>query len=1046
MAQRFPAAYLSVRSIALLVLAAATATTSVATRATEPRTRRVLYNFDGDSCLWTRAGGKGPVAVGPDDVRKLLEEVAYDGSQVDSILVCINAQAMYYPTQVGTMRGTHCTAEERANWPDHEQQRFANLQTLFDSGVDPYAVLIAESRRRGREALLTFRMNDDHGNDFLRTRFWAEHPEYRLGRGALDFSHAEVRDYVAGLIEEAVQRYDADGIELDFNRFPHFFAEGSIDENVARMSGLVQRVRTFLDKIGSMRNRRLVLAVRAPSNFGRTPPTPETARALGCDVRDWVQKGWVDFVTVSEFFIERGDLPIGLWKQAISTVPIYGGIECLKERGRKNLSANEYRQAASQLVESQADGIYLFNFFTSREQGPESYEPPFDVLRDLVKFSRQRVGDATEIADIAGIEAEWNLVQQRLERLRAQPGIDLDAWADAHLFVKGVRWAIDFEPSLDEQERQLLRAALRRANERAGALAEGNSPWTELKGQMVRGFVSAIDGSTQPYGLVVPAGYDPGKPTRLDVVLHGSRRATGLGELLFINGFDLGDREIAADATQEGNPPASGAKSNYIELHPMGRLGENAYRFEGETDVDEAIEAVCRHYAVDRRRIVLRGSSLGGVGAWQLGLKRPDRYVALGPTAGPVDTVQFARSPWPHFVPLDPFTPWQQTTLSLVDPVGYAANAGMVPVVAAMGDQDPYYPAQAQMERACEQAGVSITALVDRGAGHSITDNMKAEQMRLLDEHAARPLEPVRRRIRFVTWTLKFPRCHWIELLRLDAHYQRAEIDARIEAGGAIRIREAKNVSRFAIHAAELESQPLTVFVGETACAVPPMQAAPRATHRVIVFSRKSGVWGYEGELDQLPLAGKRPGLQGPIDDAFAAPFLCVRGTGEAWHPHVSRWAEASLRRWAYEWRRHYRGELRIKDDRDVTEEDLRRYHLILFGDPGSNSWLGRMAEQLPIRWSREAIRAGAKTFSSPEHGLQLIFPNPLPAGSGRYVVVNSGHTYHAPELRLSYMAFPRLGDWAIVRAGENPSDSQAPVVAETVLASGFFDEDWKLK
>jgi poly(3-hydroxybutyrate) depolymerase len=578
------------------------------------------------------------------------------------------------------------------------------------------------------------------------------------------------------------------------------------------------------------------------------------------------------------------------------------------------------------------------------------------------------VGDATEIADIAGIEAEWNLVQQRLERLRAQPGIDLDAWADAHLFVKGVRWAIDFEPSLDEQERQLLRAALRRANERAAALAEGNSPWTELKGQMVRGFVSAVDGSTQPYGLVVPAGYDPGKPTRLDVVLHGSRRATGLGELLFINGFDLGDREIAADATQEGNPPASAAKSNYIELHPMGRLGENAYRFEGETDVDEAIEAVCRHYAVDRRRIVLRGSSLGGVGAWQLGLKRPDRYVALGPTAGPVDTVQFARSPWPHFVPLDPFTPWQQTTLSLVDPVGYAANAGMVPVVAAMGDQDPYYPAQAQMERACEQAGVSITALVDRGAGHSITDNMKAEQMRLLDEHAARPLEPVRRRIRFVTWTLKFPRCHWIELLRLDAHYQRAEIDARIEAGGAIRIREAKNVSRFAIHAAELESQPLTVFVGETACAVPPMQAAPRATHRVIVFSRKSGVWGYEGELDQLPLAGKRPGLQGPIDDAFAAPFLCVRGTGEAWHPHVSRWAEASLRRWAYEWRRRDRG-----GSAPVPPDSFRRPREQLVVGTHGRAVADQVVSRSNSRRRRDVFFAGAWT--------SIDFPESAPGG-----------------------------------------------------------------
>ena len=47
--------------------------------------RRVLYNFD-DSCLVTRAGGKGPVAITVNDVKRLIEEVAYDGSQVDSVL------------------------------------------------------------------------------------------------------------------------------------------------------------------------------------------------------------------------------------------------------------------------------------------------------------------------------------------------------------------------------------------------------------------------------------------------------------------------------------------------------------------------------------------------------------------------------------------------------------------------------------------------------------------------------------------------------------------------------------------------------------------------------------------------------------------------------------------------------------------------------------------------------------------------------------------------------------------------------------------------
>jgi hypothetical protein len=126
-----------------------------------------------------------------------------------------------------------------------------------------------------------------------------------------------------------------------------------------------------------------VLAVRVPSNYGRTPPTQETERELGCDVPAWARHGWVDFVTVSEFLFERGDLPIDQWKKAIPIVPIYGGIECTKGSGQKNLAAAEYRRAAIALKKAGANGTYLFNFFTSREGGEQACEPPFAVLRDL---------------------------------------------------------------------------------------------------------------------------------------------------------------------------------------------------------------------------------------------------------------------------------------------------------------------------------------------------------------------------------------------------------------------------------------------------------------------------------------------------------------------------------------------------------------------------------------------------------------------------------------------------------------------------------------
>ena len=132
--------------------------------------------------MTTRAGANEPVAVTEADLERLVEEIAYDGSQVDTLLLCINAQVMYYPTKVGTLRGTASTPEERANWPARERQRFETMQRFFDAGVDPYAVVLNAMRRRGREALLSFRMNDDHGNDFLRTQFRVDHPDCHLAQ------------------------------------------------------------------------------------------------------------------------------------------------------------------------------------------------------------------------------------------------------------------------------------------------------------------------------------------------------------------------------------------------------------------------------------------------------------------------------------------------------------------------------------------------------------------------------------------------------------------------------------------------------------------------------------------------------------------------------------------------------------------------------------------------------------------------------------------------------------------------------------------------
>src|SRR5262249_13704893 len=147
---------------------------------------------------------------------------------------------------------------------------------------------------------------------------------------------------------------------------------------------------------------------------------------------------------------------------------------------------------------------------------------------------------------------------------------------------------------------------------------------------------------------------------------------------------------------------------------------------------------------------------------------------------------------------------------------------------------------------------------------------------------------------------------------------------------------------------------------------------------------------------ERLRTVQKSPGLQGPIDDAFMTGFLVVKGTGEPWHSQTQGYADANLERFAKEWSKFMRGELPVKRDVDGTPGDLATRPLILFGDPSSTSLLAQVLPGLPIKWTKDKITWEGKEYSAADHVPVLIYPSPL--NTDRYVVVNSGHTFHAAD------------------------------------------------
>jgi len=192
---------------------------------------------------------------------------------------------------------------------------------------------------------------------------------------AFDYSRAEVRTHYLDTLREACRRYDLDGVELDWLRYPDLFREGEV--NVVTMTAFVRDVRAVLDEAAQRRGHPLRLVARVPV-------TPEKALSIGLDVEAWLKAGWLDAVIAGPG-TSFSSCPLERWVALAHRhgVPVYGSLE---RQNRNNVprygSPETLRAAIATLWEKGADGLYFFNFYLSDEM------PLLDVFADRALLAR----------------------------------------------------------------------------------------------------------------------------------------------------------------------------------------------------------------------------------------------------------------------------------------------------------------------------------------------------------------------------------------------------------------------------------------------------------------------------------------------------------------------------------------------------------------------------------------------------------------------------------------------------------------------------------
>ena len=625
-------------------------------------------------------------------------------------------------------------------------------------------------------------------------------------------------------------------------------------------------------------------------------------------------------------------------------------------------------------------------------------------------------GIEVSAADREELQAGLAHLGASIDKLKSGPLLP-----DVLIYREAVRYALQYNEFFKPAEIAAAKVLLQQGEERAAQLAAGQAPWTTATGLVVRGYVSKIDKSIQPYGLVVPPSYSPAAPHRwrVDVWFHG--RDEALSEVNFL--------------TARQKSPGEFTPRDTIVLHLYGRFC-NANKFAGEVDLFEALDAVKRNYPVDDNRILVRGFSMGGASTWQFGAHYAGLWAAVAPGAGFSETPQFL-----HLNLTGPNAPpaWEQKLWHLYDPIDYAVNLYNVPTIEYHGEIDPQKQAGDMMSRAMAEEGMRLVRIEGPQTPHRYHPDSKVELDRMLDKIAERGRDPYPRKVKFTTWTLAYNRMDWLVIDGLGHHWERARLDAEIAGDSAVSV-TTSNVTAFTL---EMGSGGCPLDAGRVPTVTIDGQKltapVPGSDRSWLARFRKSGAqWSL---ADTAAPAGlhKVHGLQGPIDDAFMDSFVFVTPTGTPLAPAVAPWVAAEQKRAIAEWRRHFRGEAQVREDKDVTDADIAASNLVLWGDPGSNRILARIADRLPVKWTAEGIVAGANRYPADTHAPILIYPNPL--NPKKYVVINSGFTFREFDYLNNARQTPKLPDYAVIDTTTPPG----PRYPGKIVLAGFFDEDWKM-
>lgn len=555
----------------------------------------------------------------------------------------------------------------------------------------------------------------------------------------------------------------------------------------------------------------------------------------------------------------------------------------------------------------------------------------------------------------------------------------------------------------------------------------------ELNQSHRRTFISDIDGSVQYYALQPqqPGNRPDGKPA-LVFSLHGA----------------------SVEAMSQAD--AYAAKSWCHIVCPTNR---RPFGFDwedwGRVDAMEVLNIAQRTLDIDPTRVYLTGHSMGGHGTWSIGAIFPDRFAAIGPSAG-----------WEGFASYGGGAKFVDSGVqgmlrragSSSDTLSMAHNYSTQGVYILHGDADDNVPvtqARTMFDELKKFHG-DIVKYEQPGAGHWWDDDDEGgagcvDWPPMFDFFARHRLAPDAevRDVNFITANPGVSsRFHWATIESQMQALRPSAVRLRWNPGGRRFVGETSNVRRLTLSVGHADGdKPISIDIDRCKIEGISFPKETRLLHlrcddpsptSMPTTSPSQDAPAKWRVVQAAPPALKSPHRSGPFKLAMNQRFMLVYGTKG--NQEENAWAMAKARYDAEMWQYRANGAVDVLSDTEFDSVREKDRGVVLYGNAETNAAWSKLLADSPVGVDRSRVKIGERDVEGDD--LACLFLRPRPDSDIACVAVIGGTGIRGMRLTdripifTSGVALPDV----IVIGPECLS-----VGEQGIRMAGFFGEDWSV-